>query len=514
MDNQALHTQHKLLSAGYTNISAPIQKLPTEILSMIFKFSTEGHTIHEVLVLSQVCSDWRHLLLTSPLLWLTVPLLIDSIASTSHGARPLLDLFLERTGGHAFSVFLDLDGLRADSTTFSFGRTSSRWRELIVDSAFDWNAMEFCFPGVGQSLPALEELSLRVDLGSAHIGDMAFALKTFNNCPRLRKMDLRIYGGERRLGLEWHNEPRTVIHFPWHQLTSLSLLIGNSFAPANVLDILRRCSQLKELTLKLLEDNSEAAKDEWRLLAKSPDEMVTFPDLTKLKLSYSDNVLLAIRCPVLEELAVLCPSSSSSSSNSNSGLSLPMTTFLEVSKPPLRTLRLEVTESMPRLSLGPRPLRHLILRFSHPSIVEDFVNKHGENIRLATSPSLSPLPLGPDGSWIHTKELTLEMHATIDEVFDDTTGWGDAVLGMISMYHSSSASTSASTSASKPPKEEEKFQLKKLTLIAFKSYLGSTKNHPPSKAIRSTPLYTALDRVRERLQVTVIACEYTDIGSQ
>ncbi|KIY67901.1 hypothetical protein CYLTODRAFT_454029 [Cylindrobasidium torrendii FP15055 ss-10] len=456
MDNQAAFlehdAQHKLLvPAGFTNISTPIQELPTEILSLIFKFSAEGDTILDVLRLEHVCSGWRHLISNSPLLWLTVPLVIDMCA------LPLLDLFLERTGGHPFSVNVNLDRLQANHTASPFRTTSQRWRSLTVDSEFNSHALEFYFPCLEQSLHALEELSLQIFLRVPHIGNMPFALKPqFNNCPRLRKMSLGIYANGR------YNEP---IHFPtafpWHQLTSLSLTVFLS--PANLFGILRECSQLKELMLKIIRRGDDEVQDteDWMALAKS--EIITFLNLIKLAVPESDDVLLAIHCPVLEELEMWDPSTSKS----------PMITFLSVSKPPLRSLLVEITEKMPRLSLP--YLDHLVLRFSHPLVVDDFVRKH----RVTASPS--------QGSWIHTKEITLRIFATIDEFFDNTLEWGDAVLDLISMYRE----------ASEPI-------LEMLTLVASNSYSLTKECHLPSReAIYSSTFYKELvRRCPQGLQIT------------
>ncbi|KAK7001349.1 hypothetical protein R3P38DRAFT_3048649 [Favolaschia claudopus] len=164
--------------SNYDPSTAPIQKLPVELLGEIFlcSLSDWGAMTDELsrlpvepLVISQVCGHWRAVSLSIPMIWST--LWIDRPRAAHVG---MVKLWLERSRSFPLSIHLrqtDPKSCLAYPTSMEHQATDeiftlliphlARWRAVDLDLKMDTQQSLLCMPA--ETAVALENIALNVD---------------------------------------------------------------------------------------------------------------------------------------------------------------------------------------------------------------------------------------------------------------------------------------------------------------------------------------------------------------
>jgi hypothetical protein len=219
-------------------IIVPLGKLPTELLVEIFHLAVQPescstddrigivvdrntpafgthHPVHQSLLLSQVCSSWRNIVVGSPKLWAagSVDVRLDRHRYSPENYVDGLKILLDRS--LPLPVHVSLTCENDDLHTTEVHRhilramipTASRWKTLKMDS---WSVDNLSLldtpPGPFTTLEAL-------DLAVLHSNNMHL----FFICPRLRHLKLVVIENGDRISVD------DVLRIPWAQLTHLEL---------------------------------------------------------------------------------------------------------------------------------------------------------------------------------------------------------------------------------------------------------------------------------------------------
>ncbi|KAJ8089287.1 hypothetical protein PM082_014535 [Marasmius tenuissimus] len=172
----------------YRSMLRPIHRLPPELLSRIFSFSTENHAgiadlsegfrgqdfptslrpSRHPWVLSQVCQSWRKLALNSPSLWSLVSFAFPSDHHDNSMAAWLsqchrLQLQLQRNGDQPMSIIAKTPNPNSTSIERFLSQLcyhSPNWRDLRIELHPD-TVLPWMFPISGR-LQSLENLQIRL----------------------------------------------------------------------------------------------------------------------------------------------------------------------------------------------------------------------------------------------------------------------------------------------------------------------------------------------------------------
>ncbi|KAJ7123450.1 hypothetical protein C8R44DRAFT_735097 [Mycena epipterygia] len=231
--------------AHHERIVFSINRFPPEILSLIFLFtlpSPEDITrrISQVYrdggedmpwlagpwLVSQVCSRWRDVALTSPSLWAS-PFLTRGIRQS----LGRLDLQLVRSGNASLHPSLfgsSRSMVRASNLLATLIRRSDRWSSLLL--AFDWTGVQPQMALLKRRVGQLEALIIKGSWSEALVPlSEGQRLDAFVIAPRLR-----------RLSVVSVCEPAVSLVLPWHQLTHYRAVSGAH----EHLAVLRLCPSL------------------------------------------------------------------------------------------------------------------------------------------------------------------------------------------------------------------------------------------------------------------------------
>ncbi|KAF8215213.1 hypothetical protein K438DRAFT_1955195 [Mycena galopus ATCC 62051] len=225
---------------------SPILSLPPEIAAHIFSLclpapplNTELHSWpsprrEAPLLLAQICCQWREICLGAHELWASF--------AFEKGSADLLDLWLSRAGNHLLTVFLRaVEETKALMFMQVAMRYSSQWRDVHLILPLD------AMPHLEKSgFPRLEQLKLRTAWAEEWNGTQPIIIRDapllhYANIPFLSQFDL-----------------------PWEQLTTLQF--GRAFDVAQVVDVLRCCTNLVNLRCFDLGENSTVSAVELRCL--------------------------------------------------------------------------------------------------------------------------------------------------------------------------------------------------------------------------------------------------------
>ncbi|KAJ6594317.1 hypothetical protein B0H19DRAFT_57882 [Mycena capillaripes] len=230
---------------------SPVGTLPTELLLEIFALAVQSHPtnlfvcrhsppfgrdhpIHRTLVLSQICSSWRQIVVASPRLWATgvVDVRLDG-KNTPHGYLSFVQMLLDRSAPLLISI-----SLATVSHISPFPAivqiivpTVSRWRNLRVDEA----SLEVLKENSSGPYTALQRLEIQYD---------SFISRRNN-----------------------------VFRMPWPQLTHLDLLEP---VAATCRSILLQCTNIVSAKL---------TPGEWDV-ADAPSPVTVFPFLRTLEIRF------------------------------------------------------------------------------------------------------------------------------------------------------------------------------------------------------------------------------------
>lgn len=329
-------------------LQSPIQRLPEELLSLIFEIGVMYGDEQDSLMLSNlmlVCRYWRQVAVDSPTLW-------SRIMTGTHHSIERARLKLDRSKSVPLHVCVDF------SPRMEYGSVTTETlvhaMDLLRSSIWRWKTFHLTVPNRPQahaalmrckeSAPLLEVLSVRICHSMQEDHYSSPPLPLFDGrTPRLRSCSF------------------TSFNFNW-DLSLVSRLrvlkLGgywNAFSPSVdvIMDILRACPQLEELALRNMSDvdprscglaEPDASDHDGcpeRLVRVNNTRMVQLPLLTRASFYYCGNVrtrmiLSLLSFPALERIE-LC--------------------FLDNVSP--------IVEHLRRQSLTRLPLRHLRIESSY-----------------------------------------------------------------------------------------------------------------------------------------------------
>lgn len=282
--------------------STAIDKLPCEVLGIVFEFCVprhpfkalpRRHTItspkHAPLLLTQVCSAWRTLVINTASLWTEFVLQELSLSEIPkelcHPIR-LLSLYITRSQDFPFSFHLVDIAPKRQSGDGAF--VEEIWA-LLAPIAHQIQALNIgCFLFTnGFSLRGMKALrSLQVGLFERSWTSADWT--TGQHTPELRAIALTDFDSGVTLG--W-------MPLPWYQLRFLQ--IDTPYGqPQNLLLVLKECTALASCCLSFERENESDPHHESFHKAK-------LPNLTKLKLVSGGSefsILNGVKCPNLSEL--------------------------------------------------------------------------------------------------------------------------------------------------------------------------------------------------------------------
>ncbi|KAF8167257.1 hypothetical protein B0H34DRAFT_8494 [Crassisporium funariophilum] len=211
-----------------------LRMLPSEIISEIFFFAVSQSPSQKIgkqlnpFSLGSVCSSWRTIAWSYPVLWSSVSARINGRLSF---VVELLEQWLSRSGDLPLSIRIFDEGYflhdpRIEDLFGILNRYAHRWRiaDLNIHSSY-----YLYLPLESTTFPLLESLAVATTASDMHnIG------QRLTNTPQLRELTISSF----RLG---H------IKFQWDTLTRLTL---HSFPMFESLEILRQTQQLVYFTLR------------------------------------------------------------------------------------------------------------------------------------------------------------------------------------------------------------------------------------------------------------------------
>ncbi|KAJ7264948.1 hypothetical protein B0H12DRAFT_1217130 [Mycena haematopus] len=210
--------------AALRHIISPIHTLPLELLAEIFELTIRDDYVHEdVFRISQVCSDWRQVAHSTPLLW-TRPIRIDLELERSGREEVYMDglkAWLVRSAPLTVPVSLVMEFRETHRVEDEVLRAASRYRSLHLIGPY--TRLAFVRRLARARLDNLEDL----DLGFLD-EDVPTVLPSFT-VPQLRKLSIYFCSNA------------VPILVPWAQLTDITL--GANFRNI-ALDVLGQCPNL------------------------------------------------------------------------------------------------------------------------------------------------------------------------------------------------------------------------------------------------------------------------------
>jgi len=281
--------------ASHQNILSPMRKLPAEIWSEIFLFtlSRSGRRFDakkSPLLLGQVCSDWRHIALSTPRLWSSIQLK-NMPRYSQHSDTALVQLWLARSRNLPLSISLS---------------TNIRWIthpviEAVIPHSHRWEFVDLQLPlslfaslaPVRNRLPLLRAVKLCVVPSFDSAESISPSLELLECAPKLRGIYLSSCASPFTLKL------------PWSQVTIGTVVYRTV---VECLEVMRLSSNLADFTLE-----SHHALD--RFVSDVQDYMTLYPEPFQLrrlcslhiKVHHAQDLASALQCitsPVLRNFTV------------------------------------------------------------------------------------------------------------------------------------------------------------------------------------------------------------------
>ncbi|THV03363.1 hypothetical protein K435DRAFT_775043 [Dendrothele bispora CBS 962.96] len=256
----------------FPSCSSPIQRLPVEILAEIFSFDfwdnesfdwynendqvrgliiSREEVLAYTLALSQVCTRWRSIVSSMPLLWSYLALDLSCDLWFNDDLEDLVHLYLKRSASKKLTVLVrcdfDQDGLRTRSIDEGSWRVlrclfseSARWQRVslnlnrcILDALASHlqNRNTDWFPRQG-STNAVESLILKWDTYSGVNPVDPIFTQLFNVASSLRTLHMDAFHRSSRLS--------------FHQLTEITIKEDST---SSVLELLGQCQNLQRASI-------------------------------------------------------------------------------------------------------------------------------------------------------------------------------------------------------------------------------------------------------------------------
>ncbi|KAL0576981.1 hypothetical protein V5O48_004991 [Marasmius crinis-equi] len=249
---ETLQTGVRKAMERYGTLLAPVHRLPSDVLLEIFGHLCERNQLDRnyrmlpaVSTLASVCSRWREVAISTPVLWSSFTIDFDywAVYHGSDGTGTLAELtrlFLERSKTTPLDIGLSfpldwLTELDLAPTLDLLHANSSRWRKLETFYS-EWIAS----PRAGLlHTPNLQHLTLitRVPWENNNTTDV---LDRFAGCPVLTSVHLDLEG------------PELMLSLPWSQLRIMHL---DNCESQPAFSAITRCSNLQKLTLEGINDD-------------------------------------------------------------------------------------------------------------------------------------------------------------------------------------------------------------------------------------------------------------------
>ncbi|KAG6829833.1 hypothetical protein H0H87_009990 [Tephrocybe sp. NHM501043] len=237
------------------------------------------------MLLAQVCSKWREVALSTPLLWSSIHILCSD-----KGQRvPLLKAWLQRSAGCPLSIrFVEsVVGSAAHDPTFEFPQSpfTEKVMSLLVAEKHRWQAIDFSFSR--QISPVLSNIAVEPFplLETASITSRQATDCNFGGVAPLEKIWQAIHSSPSFRGGKWEMEylEQNLNNIPWGQITTMNV----TMTLQSLFEILPRCNKLVQLhyTDPFSAYNTAALPSELRALAgKTSGKNIVVPALRDLSL--------------------------------------------------------------------------------------------------------------------------------------------------------------------------------------------------------------------------------------
>ncbi|KAE9406568.1 hypothetical protein BT96DRAFT_915275 [Gymnopus androsaceus JB14] len=311
---EALSSRQRQLKAYESKLRylvAPIRKLPSEILILIFNHVSQHNYFREypslksylwrdgedglnampALVLSSVCSGWRRLALSYSTIWSRISLILDLKVSDHESNTERLGFFttvqryIDRSGTSLLWLRIDTRGdsivSRPHPTLSLLGKQTHRWQHLTFYGNNYISREIFSIPKNVIDFPMLEDIEYDT------VGRRS--LEIFGQVPKVKTLKLETYIGH-----------VAAANFPWRQLTSLDVAIRGRVS--EVADLCPNVTKLRFQTF-IVKRHSEADTPSPRAfrLLQSLSLVITNP---LGETTWLDVILASSICPSLTSLTV------------------------------------------------------------------------------------------------------------------------------------------------------------------------------------------------------------------
>lgn len=379
------------------------KRLPPEIVQEIFRHCIAFNYPDEPpssstapLLLTQICSAWRKIALSTPFLWKNV--VLDFIGvSDVESVQELAKLWIERCGSLPYAIKLS-------SHLPQKFQMSNPLPDLLRHKPTSISALDLELPAeylrhfndlpLEMQFENLESISVIPVESERHIpSSWCHTTPIFESAPKLKKIQLElstnIYG-------------LSALRFPWWQLTHLDIKCADGWCPHDAFVVFKQCKMLQTCDIRI--ETLEGIELE---------DILHFPHLEKLTLKLSDFVLFDILdIPSLKSLSIYPPRSLTHI--------IPLINFHRRCNLKLEKLALggthPIDEVLSLLQLISGPLRDLSLKFMGilPGITV---------IRHLTIPRDTTRPVFPD---LERLELGVREDATTISLIVDlleSRGW-------------------------------------------------------------------------------------------
>ncbi|KAJ7644617.1 hypothetical protein FB45DRAFT_1053328 [Roridomyces roridus] len=230
-DLMGLRDRERELIAALKPLVAPIRKLPAELLGHIFLLAVDSASdwhriqwLERVLVISQVCGQWRRLACGTPRLW-NRPLKVNLGKAPSDTYLATTKTFFERSASLPIPILLAGETPEAAPLVKCIYGLAPRWRSLSFD---DSSLSKLCdLPR--DALPSLESVNLcmSTEIPSESGG---WHIMLCLGAPRLHTVVLDVLDAQRFI-------------MPWSQLAHLTLRAVEESPRGSVQTFLRILAQ-------------------------------------------------------------------------------------------------------------------------------------------------------------------------------------------------------------------------------------------------------------------------------
>ncbi|KAJ7045020.1 hypothetical protein C8F04DRAFT_521768 [Mycena alexandri] len=217
--------------ADTQDLSLGIHSLPSEVLAgEIFPLVAHGDRWRrKILVLDQVCTHWRHILHSSPLLWTNcIPINTRQFSGLSSADSLVASYFtavkmwLARSAPLPVPVSLNWSAFRPGTDDFSravdiFTEISGRWKSLHIDARWAEEATVYVLRALERQSPGTLHALTEVAFNSFPVWIRA-PVPPFTTIPDRQFI-----------------RPLEVVSIPWSQLTQLGLISASALTCRTVL---------------------------------------------------------------------------------------------------------------------------------------------------------------------------------------------------------------------------------------------------------------------------------------